>query len=156
MIDRDAYEVLNVHPRAHQLVIQAAYRVLASLYHPDRDASDASTHRMAELNIAYAKVRTLDRRQVYDRERERRQQPPVAVVTPYQPSPAAGSDGGEPGILDFGRYNGWTIRRLALEDPDYLRWLSRHSSGIRYRREIEVALRESAGPLPSERIRGRR
>jgi curved DNA-binding protein CbpA len=158
MIERDAYEVLNVHPGAHQLVVKAAYRVLAAIYHPDREASDAATHRMAELNVAYDKVRTLDRREVYDRERERREQPPAAVVTPYQvqkplPPPA---DGGEAGILDFGRYNGWTIRSLAREDPDYLRWLRRHSSGIRYRRAIEVALRESAGPTASERIRGGR
>ncbi len=33
--ERDAYEVLQVHPRAEQQVIQAAYRVLAALYHPD-------------------------------------------------------------------------------------------------------------------------
>jgi curved DNA-binding protein CbpA len=158
MIDRDAYEVLNVHPRAHQLVVQAAYRVLAALYHPDRDASDASTHRMAELNVAYDKVRTVDRREVYDRERERRQQPSVAVVTPYHAQPAASTppDDGEAGVLNFGRYNGWSIRALARENPDYLRWLSRHSSGIRYRQQIEVALREPARPSASERIRSRR
>ncbi len=38
--------------------------------------------------------------------------------------------------LTFGRYTGWTLRDLARQDPDYLRWLSRHSSGIRYRTEI--------------------
>jgi uncharacterized protein (DUF3820 family) len=38
--------------------------------------------------------------------------------------------------LTFGRYAGWTLRDLARQDPDYLRWLSRHSSGIRYRTEI--------------------
>ncbi|MDP9271420.1 MAG: hypothetical protein M3P14_10700 [Chloroflexota bacterium] len=32
----------------------AAYRVLAALYHPDRNGSAASTRRMAELNDAYA------------------------------------------------------------------------------------------------------
>jgi curved DNA-binding protein CbpA len=156
--DRDAYEVLQVHPRAHELVIKAAFRVLAALYHPDRDQSDASTRRMAELNIAYARVRTIDRRQVYDRERERRQVP-EPIVTPYQapgvPHSAADSSGTR--VLDFGRYKGWTIPRLAMEDPDYLRWLSRHSSGIRYRREIEVALRETTrGPTVAERTRGRR
>ena len=34
MSERDVYEVLEVHPRAHQLVIQAAYRVLASMLPP--------------------------------------------------------------------------------------------------------------------------
>ncbi len=38
--------------------------------------------------------------------------------------------------LDFGRYAGWSLRDLARHDPDYLRWLSRHSSGLRYRSEI--------------------
>ena len=157
MIYRDAYEVLHVHPRAHQLVVQAAYRVLAALYHPDRDPSNGSTHRMAELNVAYDKVRTADRREVYDRSRERREQPTVAVVTPYEPLPASpASDNGEPGVLNVGPYDGWSIQALARENPEYLLWLSRHSSGIRYRREIEAALREFKGPTASERIRGRR
>jgi hypothetical protein len=38
--------------------------------------------------------------------------------------------------LDFGRYAGFTLGELARSDPDYLRWLSRHSSGIRYRGAI--------------------
>jgi len=57
MSERDVYEVLQVHPAAHQLVIQAAYRVLASMYHPDRDPSGAATRKMAELNAAYGKAR---------------------------------------------------------------------------------------------------
>jgi len=28
------------------------------------------------------------------------------------------------------------LRDLARQDPEYLRWLSRHSSGISYRTEI--------------------
>ena len=50
MADRDAYEVLQVHPKANQLVIQAAYRVLAGQSHPDRDPSSGATRRMVELN----------------------------------------------------------------------------------------------------------
>ena len=38
--------------------------------------------------------------------------------------------------LSFGRYTGWTLRDLARQDPDYLRWLSRRSSGVLYRTEI--------------------
>ena len=38
--------------------------------------------------------------------------------------------------MSFGRYAGWTLRDLARQDPEYLRWLSRHSSGIAYRTEI--------------------
>ena len=39
-------------------------------------------------------------------------------------------------VLTFGRYTGWSLRDLARHDPDYILWLSRHSSGIRYRTEI--------------------
>jgi hypothetical protein len=39
-------------------------------------------------------------------------------------------------VLTFGRYAGWSLRDLARRDPEYLLWLSRHSSGIRYRTEI--------------------
>lgn len=38
--------------------------------------------------------------------------------------------------LDFGRYQGWTLAEVGRYDPDYLRWLSRHSSGVRYRNAI--------------------
>jgi uncharacterized protein (DUF3820 family) len=38
--------------------------------------------------------------------------------------------------VDFGRYAGWTLKDLLRHDPDYLRWLYRHSSGVRYRYQI--------------------
>ena len=40
------------------------------------------------------------------------------------------------------RYAGMTLREIAGEDVDYLRWLTRHSSGIRFRGEIQRMLRE--------------
>ena len=150
--DRDAYEVLQVHPKAHQLIIQAAYRVLAGLYHPDRDSSAASNRKMAEINDAYDKVRTADRREVYDKSRAAHR-PAVspAMVTPYAkpqaPPPTDGTDGS--GELDFGRYKGWTISQIAKHDREYLRWLGRHSSGIRFRPEIQGILREPAKPAQS-------
>lgn len=47
--------------------------------------------------------------------------------------------------LDFGHHAGRTIVELAEADPDYLRWLARHPSGVRYRREIGRVL-DSAVP----------
>jgi hypothetical protein len=38
--------------------------------------------------------------------------------------------------LDFGRYAGWKISDIARVDPDHLRWLSRHSTGNRFREAI--------------------
>ena len=46
--------------------------------------------------------------------------------------------------LDFGEYAGWRIAEVAERDPRYLRWLSRHSSGVRFRSIIEQVL----GPDP--------
>jgi exodeoxyribonuclease X-like protein len=42
----------------------------------------------------------------------------------------------DPTRLDFGHYAGRTIEELAAADPDYLRWLEKHPSGVRYRAEI--------------------
>ncbi|HEY7463035.1 MAG TPA: DnaJ domain-containing protein [Candidatus Limnocylindria bacterium] len=143
MTDRDAYEVLEVHPRAHQQVIRAAYRALAAIYHPDGGQSSAADERrMAELNAAYARVRTPDLRELYDRERRlaRHANPPIAQgYTPQTPS-----DDPAKRPLDFGRYEGYTIAQIARRDPEYLRWLSRHSAGARFRTEIEAELRRAA------------
>ena len=51
--ERDAYEVLQVHPRAEQQVIQAAYRVLAAMYHPGplRDIRQRAAHGGAERRL---------------------------------------------------------------------------------------------------------
>lgn len=46
----------------------------------------------------------------------------------------------DPTRLDFGHYAGQTIEELAGIDPDYLRWLAKHPSGVRYRAEIHRVL----------------
>jgi hypothetical protein len=45
--------------------------------------------------------------------------------------------------LDFGHHAGRTIEELASIDPDYLHWLARHPSGVRYRKEIARVLSEA-------------
>lgn len=136
----DAYRVLQVDSSAEQIVIQAAYRVLARRFHPDGEHPDP--HRMAELNRAYALVRDPDSRRRYDLKRSMSQAQPTPVTdhggrmdawTPRRTST-------EPALLDFGRYAGWSIRDLARHDPDYLRWLCRHSSGLRFREAISAVL----------------
>jgi curved DNA-binding protein CbpA len=133
----DAYKVLQVDTVADQLVIQAAYRALARRYHPDGDAPDAI--RMSELNAAYAILRDPDRRRAYDVRRSMSQAHPVPIVGAQRRVdawvPRKPDDGG-PVLLDFGRYAGWDIKDLARHDPDYLRWLCRHSSGLRFRDAI--------------------
>lgn len=51
--------------------------------------------------------------------------------------------------LDFGHHAGRTIAELALADPDYLRWLARHPSGVRYRAEIARVMSEVV-PRPGD------
>jgi hypothetical protein len=46
----------------------------------------------------------------------------------------------DPTRLDFGHHAGRSIEELAQTDPDYLRWLERHRSGVRYRAEIHRVL----------------
>ena len=55
--------------------------------------------------------------------------------------------------LDFGHHAGRTIDELASIDPDYLHWLARHPSGVRYRAEIARVL-ESAVPRARDWQRG--
>ncbi len=131
----DAYRVLQVAPECEDEVIHGAYRALALKYHPDRDSTQFASRRMAELNQAYALVRDPTRRARHDAAQRRAAIPAASAsfgTGPVAPprSSAAGTR------LTFGRYAGWTLRDLARQDPDYLRWLSRHSSGIRYRTEI--------------------
>ena len=51
-----------------------------------------------------------------------------------------GASSFDPRVLDFGHYAGRSVVEIARSDPDYLHWLARHPSGIRYRAEISRAL----------------
>jgi len=67
----DYYAVLGVLPNAEQVVITAAYRALASQYHPDRWKGDQeqATKRMAEINVAYSVLSDVNKRKEYDKAR---------------------------------------------------------------------------------------
>lgn len=67
MQEKGLYEILQVHESAHVDVIQAAYRRLSLLYHPDRNASSEASEMMAELNNAYEILSDPLRRRAYDR-----------------------------------------------------------------------------------------
>jgi molecular chaperone DnaJ len=137
----DPYAVLQVVPRAEQEVIQAAFKALALKYHPDHDATRRAADKMAELNRAFAVLRTERSRSAYDRSL-RASIAGISVAASGRPSAVPPPPAASPGsVLGFGRYVGWSLRDLARRDPDYLLWLSRHSSGIRYRTEIYGILR---------------
>jgi len=147
---RDAYEVLQVRPDAEFAVVQAAYRALARTYHAEGTAPQAT--RMVEINRAWESVRSPERRARYDEGRPMVAVPvePVSASSvarqPFDPwrsptsAPRAGAE-----VIDFGRYAGWRIPDLVRHDPDYVRWLSRHSSGVRFLEAIARCLPGEAG-----------
>jgi len=153
---RDHYELLQVVRTADFEVIRAAYRALAQKNHPDLGGTEAQ---MAALNDAWAVLRDRQARVAYDRElavaADRAGAPPDGNHAPIiTPPPGAGPSGGS--ILDYGRYQGWSLAQLARHDPDYLRWLVRTPTGRTYRMEIEALLAERRpGPGPTHpRTRG--
>lgn len=143
---RDAYEILQVHPSALPEVVEAAYRALALVHHPDRNGNRDGTA-MAELNWAYSLLHDPERRIEYDRTR-------VAIpigsgtrssLMERMERTRSGDEqaaGGSPAgtTIDFGRYAGMTLGELGRRDPAYLEWLKRHSSGARYRHQIDEVL----------------
>jgi hypothetical protein len=64
----DLYELLEVSPRASADVIQAAYRVLVRVQHPDLNATAEAAQRTRELNAAYHILSDPERRARYDLE----------------------------------------------------------------------------------------
>jgi curved DNA-binding protein CbpA len=152
--ERDFYKVLHVDPEADADVIAAAYEVLSGKLNPRTDRTGIHEVRLAELNRAYSTLRDRAARRAYDQERGKDLVPmgPGETDTDYHRLAAgpltervqAGLDGVHVDSLtiEFGRYAGWTLGAIARQDPEYLLWLSRHSSGIRYRSAILRLLRE--------------
>lgn len=63
----DPYETLKVSPDAPDAVIRAAYKALASKYHPDKHQSDSAAARMMQqINDAYALLSDPTKRSAYD------------------------------------------------------------------------------------------
>jgi curved DNA-binding protein CbpA len=164
---RDPYEILQVHTNARPEVIEAAYRTLARLCHPDRTDDPDADAAMADLNWAYAVLREPSLRASYDHSRMA-----IAVETPptngtsadegsghttlservaHATEAAIGRDAHNPAntTLDFGRFAGMTLRQIARVEPSYLEWLRRHSSGVRYRQQIDKVLESMADDRPS-------
>lgn len=148
---RDAYKILQVDPSALPEVVEAAYRALARLRHPDRSKLSGASDTMTELNWAYSTLRDPERRIQYDENRTTA----VAVsptVNPRVTPPVTSfrerveaARGGEPSglnpegriVLDFGRYSGMSLLEVARVDPEYLEWLKRRPLAARYRQQIE-------------------
>jgi len=148
VLKRDFYKVLQVDPGADADVIAAAFGVLSGKLNPRTDQTGVHEVRLAELNRAYLTLRDRAARRAYDDERstELVAMGPGGNAPDYQRLATgpltervqAGLNGEHVASLTigFGRYAGWALGAIARQDPEYLRWLSRHSSGIRYRSAI--------------------
>jgi len=64
----DFYKTLQVHHDAGQDIIDAAYRCLSKMYHPDVNKSPMAVERMKDINIAYGVIGDSRRRREYHAE----------------------------------------------------------------------------------------
>jgi hypothetical protein len=148
------YEVLMVDPGVDADVLAAVYRrhVQRMLATPSGGGA-ADMLRLRALEQAYEVLRDPERRQRYDVElglRARRaawRSQPDAPVAPAKeaapaasPAPRPSASTARTGVLDFGRYAGWSLRQIAMRDRDYLEWLRRTPGGRQYQTEIATIL----------------
>ena len=70
----DLYAVLQVHPTAEPEIVDAAYRRLARMYHPDVNKVPGAHETMIRINLAYEILGDPAKRAAYDRDRANRQQ----------------------------------------------------------------------------------
>ncbi len=61
----DYYKILQVHHDAGQDIIDAAYRCLSKMYHPDVNKSPMVVERMKDINIAYGVIGNSKKRKSY-------------------------------------------------------------------------------------------
>ena len=136
----DLYAVLGVDRDADERSIRDAYRRLARVHHPD---AGGEQDRMMILNKAWHVLGDPQRRAAYDAKRSR----PKAARPPEM------RNGHQ--VLDFGRYQGWTIPEIANMDDDYLHWLQRTSLGRPLRSEIARVLDEREAAMATIRTAAR-
>lgn len=134
----DAYRVLGVDASASREAIAGAYRRLAKLYHPD--GTNPNPVRMAELSEAYNEVKTPELRAAYDLRRRIEAGLPGGSLAAKAKTGHCPLQEASRQRMDFGQYAGLTIAEIGRIDPFYLRWLRRHSSGTRFRDEIDEVL----------------
>lgn len=135
----DYYAELNVPPTANFAALHVAYRERARRIHPDVIGDDSA---MKRLNEAWDVLRHPERRAAYDRQRTAAFRDETNVMS-MGPSHAGRPPGrGFGSVLDFGRYQGWSLGEVAREDPEFLRWLRSVPIGRAYRREIDAVFSE--------------
>ena len=148
------YQVLMVDPGVDDDLLTTVYRRLVQRLQATSDGGVAAMDRLRTIEEAYAVLRDPYRRRRYDaglgNGAERGALPVAAgapAVIPVQPRPpvvvtqrASSTIAVRAAVLDFGRYAGWSLRQIAMRDPDYLEWLRRTPGGRQYQAEIATIL----------------
>jgi hypothetical protein len=148
MPETNLYKLLQVDAQAYPEVIDAAFDALVRRLEqgPRRAGGASDRYTLEELTRARNILVDPVQRRAYDRQLAADSM--VAVGPGMQPARRAASlservaqrarvevaAGDE--VIDFGRFSGWRLADVMRLDPDYLRWLSRHSSGVRFRHAI--------------------
>ncbi len=153
----DPYKILQVDPEAGREVIEAAYKRLARMHHPDVSGNPGSVEMMVQLNQAWEMLRDPARRAGVDRARTRAGATTARVVAAdgkaqaaaarhQQPAPAPRPDPASqppfPGVTDPS-----TSRFEPGTDPAAGNWTSgRSDTGYRY--DTRTMGTGAAGPPP--------
>lgn len=64
----DYYKMLQVHHEADREIVNAAYRCISRMFHPDVNDSKAATEQMKIINAAYSIIGNPERRKAYHKE----------------------------------------------------------------------------------------
>jgi curved DNA-binding protein CbpA len=153
----DPYKVLQVDPEAGREVIEAAYKRLARMYHPDVSGDPDTVAMMVQINQAWEVLRDPARRAAVDRARARAAATSARVVAAdgkahaaavrnQPPAPASGSGPASqppfPGVNDPS-----TTRFEPGAGPAAGNWTSgRSDTGYRY--DTRTMGMGAAGPPP--------
>ncbi len=123
----DHYRVLQVDPAANPLVIQAAYRVLAQIFHPDVSGDDAE---MKRINAAWEVLGDARRRRQYDIDRAGRHQGPADTAqTSRHAAPNHGTENDRTGTAHRAPSSGASSSGQAHQAPDTATFRPRPEEG---------------------------
>jgi curved DNA-binding protein CbpA len=152
----DWYKVLRVDPAATTEQIHAAYRALARTFHPDVSGQEEP---MKLLNQAWDALRQPSRRMQYDRERAGGGRT-ESVVAAASPADTSGSPRPRPReaaavVMDYGRYQGWSLGQIAAVDRGFLEWFRSVPGGRWLKAEIDEVL-ATLDSAPTRRAGGHR
>ncbi|MBK5287685.1 MAG: J domain-containing protein, partial [Acidimicrobiia bacterium] len=132
----DYYAVLGVAPDATPGAIDARYRELAKVLHPDRTADLDDQERFKQMSTAYSALRDPGTRAAYDEFRDRIASGTL-YSTPSRPAPSAG------------RADHFAPPRVLRRRPPMPAWLRTTVAGVLGALGLAAVLWAAFGNLPS-------